>query len=199
MMTKPQLFYFHVHSGKGDHADGEDYEIVITCERHRAAVEADDDAEFITETGDDDDRCDMCPVTADTITDKQLHELNEYHRGCEEAKIALGSYKATEWRRSRARVRCAELLNALTEERAIVGQFVAWESSTTGLTCKGRVQERFRDIDGSFSLRIKVAGEPGDASVPQARSRSSFHDQEVQENEEAGAKERLGRWPRRLI
>ena len=63
MTTKPQaqtLFYFHVHNGKGDHAGGEDYEIVIVCEEHRAAVEADEDAEFITETTDEEESCDKC-------------------------------------------------------------------------------------------------------------------------------------------
>jgi hypothetical protein len=57
---KQPLFYFHVHNGKGAHADGEDYEIVIVCEEHRAAVEADEDAEFITETDEEDERCDKC-------------------------------------------------------------------------------------------------------------------------------------------
>ena len=61
MTTQPQpLFYFHVHNGKGAHADGESYQIVIVCEDHRPAVEADEDAEFITETDDHDERCDKC-------------------------------------------------------------------------------------------------------------------------------------------
>jgi len=59
-LPKTRLFYFHVHNGKGAHADGEDYEVVIVCEEHRAAVEADEAAEFITETDDEDERCDKC-------------------------------------------------------------------------------------------------------------------------------------------
>lgn len=57
------LFYFHVHNDKGaDHADGDNYEIVIVCEEHRATVEADPLAEFVTETIDTeiDEHCDKC-------------------------------------------------------------------------------------------------------------------------------------------
>lgn len=51
-----------------------------------------------------------------------------------------------------------------------VGQFVAWESPNTGATHKGRVQER-QEIDGKILLRIKVAGEPGDAIMPELACR----------------------------
>jgi len=57
------LFYFHVHNAKGaGHADGDDHEIVIVCEKHRAAVEADPLAEFVTETTDAEigEHCDQC-------------------------------------------------------------------------------------------------------------------------------------------
>ena len=59
------------------------------------------------------------PVTAETITDAQIRELNEYHRGYHEAQIALGTLKrtrigtpVTEWRKRQARTRCAEVYNA---------------------------------------------------------------------------------------
>jgi ribosomal protein L35AE/L33A len=55
-----------------------------------------------------------------------------------------------------------------------VGQFVAWESPNSGVTYKGRVQER-REIDGAVTLRIKVAGTyeiEGDAIVPEAACRT---------------------------
>lgn len=54
-----------------------------------------------------------------------------------------------------------------------VGKFVAWESPTTGIAYKGRVQER-REIDGTIILRIKVAGKgetEGDAIVPESACR----------------------------
>lgn len=67
------LFYFHVHNGKGTgHAPDSDdpdnpgftYEIVIVCEEHRVVVETDEDAEFITETQDEDEHCDKCAACA---------------------------------------------------------------------------------------------------------------------------------------
>ena len=54
-----------------------------------------------------------------------------------------------------------------------VGQFVAWESPTSGITYKGRVQER-QEIDGKVVLRIMVAGKyetAGDAIVPESACR----------------------------
>ena len=54
-----------------------------------------------------------------------------------------------------------------------VGTFVAWESPTTGITYKGRVQER-HDVDGQAVLRIKVAGTyetDGDATIPEQACR----------------------------
>lgn len=51
-----------------------------------------------------------------------------------------------------------------------VGQFVAWESPNTGATVKGRVQER-QEIDGKMLLRIKIAGSPGDAIMPESAVR----------------------------
>lgn len=54
-----------------------------------------------------------------------------------------------------------------------IGQFVAWESPNTGITYKGRVQER-REIDGTSVLRIKVAGRgiiKGDVIMPEADCR----------------------------
>ena len=54
-----------------------------------------------------------------------------------------------------------------------VGTFVAWESPTSGITYKGRVQER-REIDGNVVLRIMVAGKyetEGDAIVPESACR----------------------------
>ena len=54
-----------------------------------------------------------------------------------------------------------------------VGQFVAWESPNTGITYKGRVQER-QEIDGKILLRIMVAGKgetEGDAIMPESACR----------------------------
>ena len=51
-----------------------------------------------------------------------------------------------------------------------VGQFVEWESPNTGNTHKGRVQER-QEIDDDVLLRIKVAGDPGDAIMAEADCR----------------------------
>lgn len=51
-----------------------------------------------------------------------------------------------------------------------VGQFVAWESPNTGAAVKGRVQER-QEIDGKMLLRIKIAGSPGDAIMPESAVR----------------------------
>ena len=65
-----------------------------------------------------------------------------------------------------------------------VGMFVAWESSTSGITYKGRVQER-REIDGTVVLlRIKVAGTyetEGDANVPESACRVLVKKKEPQE------------------
>lgn len=51
-----------------------------------------------------------------------------------------------------------------------VGTFVAWESPNTGETCRGRVQER-EEVNGKILLRIKVAGAPGDAIMPEISCR----------------------------
>ena len=69
-----------------------------------------------------------------------------------------------------------------------VGTFVAWESSTSGITYKGRVQER-REIDSTVVLRIKVAGKyetEGDAispsiDVPESACRVLLKKKEAQE------------------
>ena len=64
-----------------------------------------------------------------------------------------------------------------------VGTFVAWESSTSGTTYKGRVLER-RDLDGQIVLRIKVAGTyetEGDANVPESACRVLVKKKEPQE------------------
>lgn len=55
--------YFHLHNGKGDHADGQTYEIVIACDDHCMAVAKLADSEFITET--DDGPCDLCQTVAE--------------------------------------------------------------------------------------------------------------------------------------
>lgn len=64
-----------------------------------------------------------------------------------------------------------------------VGTFVAWEAPTSGITYKGRVQER-REIDSTVVLRIKVAGTyetEGDANVPESACRVLVKKKEPQE------------------
>lgn len=54
------LHYFHVHNGKGDHADGQTYQIVFVCDDHMHILERDSDAEYIGNTDADVDDCDVC-------------------------------------------------------------------------------------------------------------------------------------------
>lgn len=69
-----------------------------------------------------------------------------------------------------ARTAALEVLAKPAKADIEVGQFVAWESPTTGITYKGRVQEREK-IEGKSLLRIKVAGAPVDVTMPESACR----------------------------
>jgi len=54
------LHYFHVYDGKGKHADGETYSIVLVCDEHEPALMARHDSEYIATSDADEERCDEC-------------------------------------------------------------------------------------------------------------------------------------------
>lgn len=130
-MARNVLHYFHVHDGKGAHGDPEyTYSIVLACDEHEPTVAAREDAEYIaTSEADDDERCDLCvtALTADTITDEQIHELSAWARGrvfteagsiaqcCGYALNVLSPSAPGAMSQQEARARCAEILNAMAQ------------------------------------------------------------------------------------